>query len=113
MNHDRATKNKNPKERTGWIINGKIDISFQEIKEYIKNKRIEIQRHKERIRKKDAKKIIEKANISKYYNNQEYQVKTIGLMDKLNKMKKRKNTKNLKNINKIKNQTIKTKTSRI
>ena len=34
-------------------IDGKIDISSQEMKEYIKNKRIEIQRHKERIRKKD------------------------------------------------------------
>ena len=34
-------------------IDRKIDISSQEMKEYIKNKRIEIQRHKERIRKKD------------------------------------------------------------
>jgi len=34
-------------------LDGKIDISSQEMKEYIKNKRIEIQKHKERIRKKD------------------------------------------------------------
>lgn len=54
-------------------IDGKIDISSQEMKEYIKNKRIEIQRHKERIRKKDNKRIIEKANISNYDNNQELQ----------------------------------------
>ena len=55
-------------------IDGKIDISSQEMKEYIKNKRIEIQRHKERIRKKDSKRIIEKTNILNYYdNNQELQ----------------------------------------
>ena len=32
-------------------LDGKIDISSKEMKEYIKNKRIEIQKHKERIKK--------------------------------------------------------------
>lgn len=36
-------------------IDGKIDISSPEMKEYIKNKRIEIEKHKERIKKKDLK----------------------------------------------------------
>ena len=36
-------------------LDGKIDISSKEMKEYIKNKRIEIQKHKERIKKKDLK----------------------------------------------------------
>ena len=54
-------------------IDGKIDISSQEMKEYIKNKKIEIQRHKERIRKKDSKRIIEKTKILNYDNNQELQ----------------------------------------
>lgn len=33
-------------------IDGKIDISSPEMKEYIKNKRIEREKHKERIRKR-------------------------------------------------------------
>lgn len=36
-------------------VDGKIDISTPEMKEYIKNKKIEIQKHKDRIKKKDLK----------------------------------------------------------
>ena len=56
-------------------IDGKIDISSKEMKEYIKNKRIEIQRHKERIKKKDNKRIIEENILNYYDSNQEHQNK--------------------------------------
>ena len=36
-------------------VDGKIDISTPEMKEYIKNKKNEIQKHKDRIKKKDLK----------------------------------------------------------
>ena len=62
-------------------IDGKIDISSPEMKEYIKNKRIEIEKHKERIRKKDSKRLIEKTNILNYDNNQELQHQNNNIAD--------------------------------
>lgn len=46
-------------------VDGRIDISTPEMKEYIKNKRIEIQKHKERITKKDLKLPKDKLTIDK------------------------------------------------
>lgn len=36
-------------------INGKIDVSSKKMQKYIKNKKIEIQQHKEKITKKELK----------------------------------------------------------
>ena len=54
-------------------IDGKIDISSPQMKEYIKNKRIEIQKHKERIKKKDNKRTLEENILNYYDSNQEHQ----------------------------------------
>ncbi|MDD2840744.1 MAG: hypothetical protein PHY80_06600 [Rickettsiales bacterium] len=47
-------------------VNGKIDISTQEMQQYIKDKRLEIQEHKDRITKRELK--IEKENKSESEN---------------------------------------------